>query len=70
MVYLNLILRVALCVTWVAHVSLKLVFLETWFRGIALCFVLATLHKNRTSLERQLGTTAQPQDKNGMVLAY
>ena len=49
---------------------LKLVFLETLFRGLALCFVLATLHKDRTSLERQPGTTAQPQDWNGMVLAY
>ena len=49
---------------------LKLVFLETWFRGLALCYVLATLHKDRMSLERQLGTTAQPQDWNGTVLAY
>ena len=32
---------------------LKLVFLETWFRGLALCYVLATLHKARTSLERR-----------------
>ena len=48
----------------------KLVFLETWFRGLALCFVLATLHKDRTSLERQPGTKALPQDWNGMVLAY
>ena len=37
--------------------------------GLTLCFVLATLHKDRTSLERQLGTTAQPQDWNGTVLA-
>ena len=49
---------------------LKLVFLETWFRGLALCFVLATLQKDRTSLERQPGTTAQPQDWNETVLAY
>ena len=49
---------------------LKLVFLETWFRGLALCFVLATLHKDRTSLERQPGITAPPQDWNGTVLAY
>jgi hypothetical protein len=48
---------------------LKLVFLETWFRGLALCFVVATLHKDHTSLERQSGTTAQPQDWNGTVLA-
>ena len=51
-------------------VSLKYVLLETWFRGLALFFVLATLHKDRTSLERQPGTTVQPQDWNVTVLAY
>jgi hypothetical protein len=30
---------------------------------------LATLHKDRF-IERQPGTTAQPQDWNGMVLTY
>ena len=34
-----LILRVALCVAWVAHFSLKLVLLETWFRGPARCLL-------------------------------
>jgi len=55
---------------WVVYVSLKHVFLETRFTGLALCFVLATLHKDRTSLERQPGTTEQPQDWDGAVLAY
>ena len=54
---------------WLAS-HLKLGFLETWFMGLAQCFVLATLHKDRTSLERQPGTTALPQDWNGTVLAY
>ena len=33
----------ALCVAWVAHVSLKYVLLETWFRGPARCLVLGWL---------------------------
>ena len=56
-------------VEWLTS-RLKFVFVETGFRGLTLCFVLATLDKDRTSLERQLGTTAQPQDWNGTVLSY
>ena len=32
------------------YVSLKHIFLETWFRRLALCFVLATLHKDGLGL--------------------
>ena len=50
---------------------LKLVLLETWFRGASTVLTawLATLHKDRF-IARQPGTTALPQDWNGMVLAY
>ena len=49
----------------------KMVLLETWFRGASTVLTagLATLHKDRF-IERQLGTTALPQDWNGTVLAY
>ena len=38
---------------WVAHVSLKYVLLETWFRGPARCLV-ATEHEQRTAVRPRL----------------
>src|SRR6185437_15964515 len=71
---INLINGICNLILGVARLSgsrlVKIGFLETWCRGLALCYVLATLHKDRTSVERQPGTTAQPQDWNGTVLAY
>jgi hypothetical protein len=72
MVLCNLILIVALCAVCLSGSRLvKIYFYRNMVQGAStvLSVWLATLHKDRF-IERQPGTTAQPQDWNGTILAY